>query len=76
MGRLSLISSIIGELVATLSKAGKRLLYTLRSRRHFDYSYATSYGGHSQVYSPLLFQRPDTQPLKNQTISVNMREYA
>jgi hypothetical protein len=49
-GRLSLISSIIEELVATLSKAGKRLLYTLRSRRHFGYSYATSYGGHSQVY--------------------------
>jgi hypothetical protein len=28
-GRQSLISSIIEELVATLSKAGKRLLYTL-----------------------------------------------
>jgi hypothetical protein len=28
-GRLSLISSIMEELVATLSKAGKRLLYTL-----------------------------------------------
>jgi hypothetical protein len=28
-GHLPLISSIIGELVATLSKAGKRLLYTL-----------------------------------------------
>jgi hypothetical protein len=50
-GRLSLISSIREELVATLSKEGKRLLYTLRSRRHFGYSRATSYGGHSQVYS-------------------------
>jgi hypothetical protein len=49
-GRLSLISSIMEELVATLSKAGKRLLYTLRSQRHFGYSYATSYKGHSQVY--------------------------
>jgi hypothetical protein len=34
-GRQSLISSIMEELVATLSKAGKRLLYT---RRHFGYS--------------------------------------
>jgi hypothetical protein len=50
-GRLSLISGIIEELVATFFEKGKRLLYTLRSRRHFGYSYATSYGGHSQVYS-------------------------
>jgi hypothetical protein len=49
-GRLSLISSIIEELVATFSKARKLLLYVLRSRRHFGYSYATSYGGHSQDY--------------------------
>jgi hypothetical protein len=50
-GRQSLISSLMEELVATLSKAGKRLLYTLRTRRHFGYSRATSYGGHSQVCS-------------------------
>jgi hypothetical protein len=50
-GRQSLISSIIKELVATFSKEGKRLLYTLRTRRHFGYSRATSYGGHSQVCS-------------------------
>jgi Transposase IS4 len=78
-GRLSLISSI-EELVATLSKEGKRLLYTLRSQRHFGYSYATSYGGHSRVYSPLLFQRPDslgnTYKIPNKLIKQNYKIFA